>query len=145
MGLKLMGKLLVIDGLDGSGKETQTEIIKNRFLEKGVKVKKIDYPNYDDESSFFVKFYLNGGLAKNVFDVNCYAVSSFFACDHYISYLKNWKYHYDVGGIIVANRYVTSNAIYQMAKLSEIENLELCKLIFLDFIKNTQKVYDEMC
>lgn len=140
-----MGKLLVIDGLDGSGKATQTGILEHKFLEKGVKFKRVDYPNYSSKSSVLVRSYLNGEISNDVFDVNCYAASSFFACDHYISYLKNWKYNYDLGEIILANRYVSSNAIHQMAKLSEIEWDDfLTWLIDFEFKKLGLPNYDKL-
>lgn len=146
-----MGKLLVIDGLDGSGKATQARILAEKFEQQKIKFKKIDYPNYDSEAGALVKLYLNGGISGNLFDVNSFAASSFFACDHYVHYLKNWKKHYDQGCLILANRYVSSNAIHQMAKLSEInwndflnwlidfefEKLGLPRqdrLIYLDFV-----------
>lgn len=115
-----MGRLLVIDGLDGSGKATQTRILAEKFAQKNVKFKKVDYPNYESKACSLVKLYLNGEISGNLFDVNSFAASSFFACDHYVHYLKNWKKHYDQGYLILANRYVSSNAIHQMAKLSEI-------------------------
>ena len=131
-----MGRLLVIDGLDGSGKATQARILAEKFKQRKVKFKLIDYPNYDSEAGALIKFYLAGGISKNLFDVNSFAASSFFACDHYTHYITNWKAQYDQGYLILANRYVSSNAIHQMAKLSKIEwNDFLNWLIDFEFAK----------
>lgn len=131
-----MGKLLVIEGLDGSGKATQTQILSEKFANRKLKFKKITYPNYESQSSSLVKLYLNGGISSDLFDVNCFAVSSFFACDHYISYLVDWKKNYDSGELILADRYVSSNAFHQMVKLPEIEwNNFLDWLIDFEFEK----------
>ena len=140
-----MGRLLVLDGLDGSGKFTQTNILENKFGKKNVKFTRIDYPNYCSKSSTLVKLYLNGEIATSVFDVNCYAASVFFACDHYVSYLKNWKQNYDSGELILANRYVSSNAIHQMAKLAEIDWDDYLNWLYdFEFKKLGLPLYDEL-
>ncbi len=114
-----MGKLIVLDGLDGSGKETQTKILLEKLIQKNLKVMRIEYPNYKESSSSLVKLYLDGKINEDPFKVNSFAASSFYACDHYITYEKNWKKKYCEDYIIIADRYVSSNAIYQMAKLEE--------------------------
>lgn len=116
-----MGKLFVIDGLDGSGKATQAEILVDKLKSRGELVKHIEYPNYESHSSDLVKLYLNGGISKDPFDVNAYATTSFYACDHYIQYEIGWKQDYLANKIIVADRYVSSNAIHQMVKLPKNE------------------------
>ena len=112
-------KLVVIEGLDGSGKSTQFERIKDILSSSGKNVKGISFPDYNEESSALVKMYLNGEFSKNANDVNAYAASSFYAVDRYASYKKYWEQDYKNGAFILAARYVTSNCIYQMVKLNE--------------------------
>lgn len=116
-----MGKLIVFDGLDGSGKETQSKILEESLIEKNFDVKRVEYPNYRSSSSSLVRLYLDGFIGKNPFDVNAYATSSFYASDHYISFVKEWKKEYEDDYIIIADRYVSSNIIHQMAKLEKKE------------------------
>ncbi|MDE6762870.1 MAG: deoxynucleoside kinase [Oscillospiraceae bacterium] len=115
-----MGKLIVIDGLDGSGKTTQFDILKEKLAEKTA-VKSISFPDYQNPSSSLVKMYLNGEISENASDVNAYAASSFYAVDRYASYKMFWEKNYLDGELILASRYVTSNAIHQMGKLPESE------------------------
>lgn len=112
-----MGRLIVIDGLDGSGKATQTKILVDTLKARGELVKHIEYPNYGSKSSDLVKLYLNGDISKDPFDVNAYATTSFYACDHYIQYEIDWKHDYLSNKTIISDRYVSSNAIHQMVKL----------------------------
>lgn len=113
-----MGRFIVIDGLDGSGKETQSLILKSRLEELGVKVRYISFPQYDSDSSLFVKKYLNGELGSRPEDTNAYAASSFFAADRYLSYRTDWKKDIDdPDTVVIANRYTTANAVHQLSKL----------------------------
>lgn len=112
--------LIVIDGLDGSGKSTQFEIIKNKLSEKR-SVKSVSFPDYSEPSSALVKMYLAGEISHNAADVNAYAASCFYAADRYVSYKKFWESEYNSGNVILASRYTTSNAIHQMSKLPENE------------------------
>lgn len=112
--------LIVIDGLDGSGKSTQFDIVKEN-LSQEYTVKAISFPEYDKPSSTLVKMYLSGEISENVADINAYAASSFYAVDRYVSYKKYWEQNYKNGELILASRYVTSNAIHQMSKLPESE------------------------
>lgn len=115
-----MGKLIVIDGLDGSGKSTQFDILKETLSGK-YSVKAISFPDYDNPSSSLVKMYLNGELSADASGVNAYAASSFYAVDRYASYKMFWEENYKNGDLIFASRYVSSNAIHQMVKLPENE------------------------
>lgn len=115
-----MGKLIVIDGLDGSGKTTQFEIIKEK-LSEAQRVRAISFPDYEQPSSALVKMYLSGELSKDAEGVNAYAASSFYAVDRYVSYKKFWEESYKNGDLVLASRYVSSNAIHQMVKLPEGE------------------------
>lgn len=114
-------RLIVIDGLDGCGKSTQFELLAKKLSESGISCKPISFPEYDKASSTLVKMYLNGEISSSPSGVNAYAASSFYASDRYISYKLYWEKEYLDGDVILASRYVSSNAIHQMAKLSENE------------------------
>jgi len=116
----MAGKLIVIEGLDSSGKQTQTELLCKALSEKGIPVKKISFPCYDSDSSALVKMYLAGKFGQNAGDVNPYAASSFYAVDRYASFKTDWSEHYNRGGIVVADRYTTSNMIHQAGKISDL-------------------------
>lgn len=114
-------RLIVIDGLDGCGKSTQFELLANKLNELNISCKPISFPEYDNASSTLVKMYLNGEISASPNGVNAYAASSFYASDRYISYKLYWEKEYFAGKVILASRYVSSNAIHQMSKLSENE------------------------
>ncbi|MBQ8084278.1 MAG: thymidylate kinase [Clostridia bacterium] len=116
-----MGRLLVLEGLDGSGKSTQTERLKEALLATGETVRQIKLPDYDAPSSTLVRQYLAGDFGKDPNAVNAYAASSFYAVDRVASFLLDWKRDYDAGSLILADRYTTSNPIYQMTKLPKEE------------------------
>jgi len=150
--------LIVIDGLDGSGKSTQFELIQKELADKDIRFKAISFPDYEQPSSTLVKMYLSGEFSKNAGDVNAYAASSFYAVDRYASYKLFWEQNYQNGDLILASRYVSSNAIHQMVKLPQnewdkyliwLEDYEFSKLglpkadkvIFLDMpIEVSQKL-----
>ena len=111
------GRLIVLEGLDGSGKATQTGLLCRRLEAEGIPVKHISFPNYAESSSALVKSYLAGEFGGTPDAVNAYAASSFYAVDRYAAYLKHWRADYENGVTMVADRYTTSNAIYQMTKL----------------------------
>ena len=112
-----MGRLIVIDGLDGSGKSTQLRRLCEYLTAAGTSYKQICFPDYDEPSSALVKMYLAGEFGTSPDDVNAYAASSFYAVDRYASYKKFWQKAYEAGTLIIAARYATSNAIHQMSKL----------------------------
>lgn len=111
------GKLIVIEGLDGSGKATQAQKLFEKLKEQGKQIIKVSFPDYNSNSSALVKMYLNGEFGSDPNQVNPYAASSFYAIDRFASYTKNWKNFYLDGGTVIADRYTTSNAIHQCAKL----------------------------
>jgi hypothetical protein len=111
------GRLLVIEGLDGSGKATQAKLLASHLAESGCKVMEITFPDYESDSSALVKMYLSGQFGDKPDDVNPYAASSFYAVDRYASYKTKWGSFYEAGGIVIADRYTTSNAVHQCSKL----------------------------
>lgn len=116
-----MSKLIIIEGLDGSGKSTQTALLQEYFEKSGVTYKKIKLPDYESPSSTLVNMYLGGEFGDNADDVNPYAAGAFYAVDRFASYKLKWKKDYEKGTLILADRYATSNSIYQMEKLSQSE------------------------
>lgn len=110
-------KIFVLEGLDGCGKSTQFKRLCDYLREKNVSFRAISFPEYGNPSSALVKMYLDGEFSKNASDVNAYAASSFYAVDRYASFKLYWEKDYNEGKLILASRYVTSNAIYQMVKL----------------------------
>lgn len=113
------GTLLVIEGVDGSGKATQAKLLHEALRDKGQAVREVSFPNYESDASALVKMYLRGDFGKEPGDVNAYAASSFYAVDRYASYKKDWAAFYESGGVVVADRYTTSNAVHQCSKLPE--------------------------
>ena len=130
------GKLIVIEGLDGSGKGTQTALLTKALSDMNIKVKQVSFPDYSNPSSSLVKMYLNGELGSNPGDVNPYVASSFYAVDRYASYKQFWEKDYQSVTVILADRYTTSNAIYQLSKLKNDERNEF--LSWLEFYEYTQ-------
>lgn len=113
----MSGKLIVIEGLDGSGKATQSARLAESLAAKGAAVRQVSFPDYDSDSSALIKMYLAGQFGKDPGDVNAYAASAFYAVDRFASYKKNWGEFYEQGGVVIADRYTTSNAIHQCCKL----------------------------
>ncbi|MBO7208669.1 MAG: thymidylate kinase [Clostridia bacterium] len=109
--------LIVIEGVDGSGKQTQTELLLKKLKDSGKKAVKLTFPNYEGETSALVKMYLSGKFGKDADAVNPYAASIFYAADRIGSYLETWKQYIDNDTIVICDRYTTSNAIHQACKL----------------------------
>ena len=133
-----MGKIIVIEGTDSSGKETQTKLLYERIKKINEKTIKISFPNYDSPACEPVKMYLAGSFGTDAVKVNPYPVSTMYAIDRYASYKQDWGKSYEEGYIIVTDRYVTSNMIHQASKIqSEEEKEEYLKwLIDLEYKKN---------
>lgn len=116
----MKGKLITIEsGSDASGKATQTKKLYERLIEEGYAIKKVEYPNYGSDSSALVKMYLSGKFGKNADDIDPYIASTFFAVDRYASYKTDWEEFYEKGGIVIADRYTTSNMVHQACKLHD--------------------------
>lgn len=116
-----MAKLIILDGLDGSGKSTQISLLHQHLEKRGYTVKQIKLPDYEHPSSNLVKMYLAGDFGKTANDVNAYAASLLYAVDRFASFQQYWKADYETDTIILADRYVTSNAMHQMVKLPQAE------------------------
>lgn len=114
-------KLISIEGLDGSGKTTQTELLCRDLENRGVRFRHVSFPNYGEPYSAPVRMYLGGAFGAGPGDVNAYAASSFFAVDRFASFSTDWKKDYQNGTPIVADRYTTSNIVYQLPKLPKEE------------------------
>ena len=125
-----MGKLFVIDGTDGSGKQTQFNKLQERLSKEGIDYRTVSFPNYDSPSSSLVKMYLSGEFGKCAKDVNAYIASTFYAADRYATFKTGYKDYYDNGGIILADRYTTANMVHQAGKIKD--NVERKK--FLDWL-----------
>lgn len=125
-----MGKLFVIDGTDGSGKQTQFQKLQERLDKEGIEYKTVSFPNYDSPSSSLVKMYLSGEFGENAKDVSPYIASTFYAADRYATYKKDLEEYYNNGGLILADRYTTANMVHQAGKISDEKEREK----FLDWL-----------
>lgn len=134
----MKGTLIVLEGIDGSGKETQASLLEKKLKEKGREVMHISFPDYKSPSSALVKMYLKGDFGKNPEDVNPYAASLFYAVDRFASYRMKWKDFYQKGGIIIADRYTTSNMVHQMTKYED----KKARKDFLSWLEKTE--YEEL-
>ena len=115
------GKLIVLEGIDGSGKSAQFRRLCAKLEQDGIEYNHIVFPRYDQESSALIRMYLQGEFGTKPSDVNAYTASTFFAVDRFASYKKDWGSTYESGGLFLSDRYTTSNAVHQGSKLSEEE------------------------
>lgn len=125
----MKGKLIVLEGTDASGKSTQFERLCAALDEKNITYHRLVFPRYQEESSALIRMYLGGEFGTDPNDVSAYTASTFFAVDRYASYRTEWKEIYENGGLILADRYTTSNAVHQASKLDDSE-----KQKFLDWM-----------
>jgi len=113
-----MGRFIVIEGLDGSGKTTQGKLLARRLRDEGKKVRELSFPCYGQKSCALVDMYLSGELGERPDDTNAYSASMLYAADRYISYVTDWKKDIeDENTIVLATRYTTANAYHQLSKL----------------------------
>jgi len=120
----MKGKFFVIEGVDGSGKQTQTTKLYERLVAEGYKVMKLAYPRYDNPSSSLVKMYLNGDFGKDANAISPYIASTFYAVDRYASYKQDYEEFLNDGGIVIADRYTTANIVHQAGKIQDPEEKE---------------------
>lgn len=125
----MRGKLIVFEGTDGSGKATQTALLCEALARRDIPFRKLAFPCYGQPSAALIQLYLNGAFGAHADDVNAYAAASFFAMDRYASYRQDWGEYYASGGLLIADRYTTSNAVHQTVKLPEEE-----RRVFLDWL-----------
>lgn len=114
-----MGKLFVIDGTDGSGKQTQFEKLQERLKKENIEYKVVSFPNYESESSSLVKMYLSGKFGENAQEISPYIASTFYAADRYATFKTGYEKYYNEGGIILADRYTTANMVHQAGKIKD--------------------------
>lgn len=125
----MQGNLIVFEGTDGSGKSTQFRMLCERMEREGRPFRRLIFPQYQEPSSALLKMYLNGEFGSHPSDVNPYAASTFYAVDRYASWKKVWGDYYRGGGLVLSDRYTTSNAVHQASKLPEGE-----RQAFLDWL-----------
>ena len=125
-----MGKLIVIEGTDGSGKSTQFKALTQRLRDENTEFKTLVFPRYAEPSSALIRMYLGGEFGTKPTDVNAYAASAFYAVDRYASYKQDWGQWYEDGGLIVSDRYTTSNAVHQASKESGEKQGEFLKWLY---------------
>ncbi len=125
-----MGKLFVIDGTDGSGKQTQFQRLQQRLNKEGIEYKTVSFPNYDNASSSLVKMYLGGEFGTDPKKISPYIASTFYAVDRYATFKRYYEDYYNDGGIILADRYTTANMVHQAGKIKDTKEREK----FLDWV-----------
>ena len=125
-----MGKLIVFEGTDGTGKSTQFALLTKRLQDEGTDFRKLQFPQYLEPSSALIRMYLNGEFGENPDDVNAYAASTFYAVDRYASYVRVWRDYYAAGGLVLSDRYTTSNAVHQASKLPDGEREKYLDWLF---------------
>ena len=125
-----MGKLIVFEGTDGSGKSTQFELLTKRLETEWTAFHRLRFPQYEEPSSALIRMYLGGAFGEDPEAVNAYAASTFYAVDRYASYQRVWKDYYQGGGLVVSDRYTTSNAVHQGSKVQEGERAEFFRWLY---------------
>ena len=115
------GKLIVLEGIDGSGKSAQYRRLCQRLENDKIAYNHIVFPRYDKDSSALIRLYLGGAFGTHPSDVNAYTASTFYAVDRFASYRDDWGRIYEDGGLILSDRYTTSNAVHQGSKLPDAE------------------------
>lgn len=125
-----MGKLIVFEGTDGSGKSTQFALLAKRLEAEQIGFQRLRFPQYEEPSSALIRMYLGGAFGDDPEAVNAYAASTFYAVDRYASYQCVWKDYYQGGGLVVSDRYTTSNAVHQGSKVPEGERAEFFRWLY---------------
>ena len=113
----MSGTLIVLEGTDGSGKSTQFSLLCRTLEQAQRPFQRLIFPQYQQPSSALIRMYLGGEFGRRPSDVNPYAASAFYAVDRYAGYKQDWGGYYEGGGLMVADRYTTSNAVHQASKL----------------------------
>lgn len=126
----MRGTLIVLEGTDGSGKATQARLLLQGLKARDFSCREIDFPRYGNPFAEPANLYLHGALGGKPGDVNACAASVMFAVDRFASYKEDWGEFYESGGVIVANRYTTSNAVHQASKLPDGERRAFLEWLF---------------
>lgn len=126
----MQGRLIVFEGTDGSGKATQTALLCQTLAERGIPFRRLEFPRYREESSALIRLYLAGAFGSKPGDVNAYAASTFYSVDRYASYRQDWGPFYENGGLVIADRYTTSNAVHQTPKLPQEQREQFLDWLF---------------
>ena len=141
----MQGKLIVFEGTDGSGKATQSRLLCEELTRRGIPFRKLEFPRYQEESSALIRLYLGGAFGDKPGDVNAYAASVFYSVDRYASYKQDWGAYYEQGGLVIADRYTTSNAVHQTGKLPPEQREGLLSVLANDprprYQDDPQRVY----
>ena len=133
-GHSMKGTLIVLEGIDGSGKATQSALLAETLQKEGKDLRRVAFPDYESDSSALVRMYLAGEFGSDPSDVNPFAASLFFALDRFASYRTKWRTFYASGGLVIADRYTTSNMVHQMTKYDDPEE----RLAFLQWLEETE-------
>jgi dTMP kinase len=126
----MSGQIFVVEGVDASGKESQTLALYERLKRDGHNVLRLSFPDYESDSSALVKMYLSGAFGDDPQAITPYVASTFYAADRYASFMTKWKKHYEQGGLIIADRYTTANMVHQASKIDDVGE----KKVFLDWL-----------
>ena len=122
--MQAKGKLLVLEAGDGSGKATQTKMLRERLVAESRCVRQVEFPDYASPSSALVRMYLGGDFGERASEVNAYAASAFFAVDRYASFQTKWRADLEAGAIVLADRYTTANMVHQAVKIEDAAERE---------------------
>ncbi len=125
-----MGKLIVLEGTDGVGKSTQFSLLKQRLADDGREFRTVVFPQYQEPSSALIRMYLGGEFGASPADVNAYCASMFYAVDRYASYKKIWGDYYKAGGLVLCDRYTTSNAVHQASKIAPARRMKFYQWLY---------------
>ena len=118
------GVMVVIEGLDGSGKGTQSKKLYERLKNENKKVVHFEFPNYNNDSAFLVKEYLSGEFGNDYKTVDPRVASMCYAVDRLITYRDEMKKYYEEGYIIICDRWTTANLLHQSMKLETKEKID---------------------
>ncbi len=117
------GKFIVIDGTDGSGKKTQTDLLYDYLKNNGYQVEKISFPSYGTPSAYFVESYLGGKYGSTANETGAKLTSLFYALDRYDKKFII-KQMLSEGKVVIADRYVTANMGHQGSKTDNQAEME---------------------
>lgn len=130
----MKGTVLVFEGTDGSGKQTQSQKCFEALVAKGVSVRMMSFPQYENPSSALVKKYLDGEFGENAKDVDAYKASSFYAIDRFVAFDEDLRRFLHEGGVLILDRYTTSSLLHQGGKIRDVGEREA----FFDWVESLE-------